>query len=166
MAADLDKVKSSAMEVKWGDTTIGHTQEGTRIEAGHLTRERRVDAYGETIADLVHVGDYLRVRCRVGEETYANLQMIFPFSLPGASATVYFGYSPGRLGSAKASTISVSSLVASDDFAVYLYKAVARLEGEIPAHVGEDRYYEVVFEALPDESKGEGKKLGRIVGDV
>ncbi len=162
MALTLGNIESSACKITLDGSDMGHTQEGIGYEAGHLFRDRQVDKFGETVADVVQVGDFLRVTCRVSEETFANLQVVYPLGLTASSNKVYLGYSPGRKGSSVTSLLVLTSLLASDTFQLKIFKALVREVAEVSVSVNDDRMWDVTFEALIDETQGEGKQLGSI----
>ncbi len=160
---DLDNIYSAACKITLDGAELGHTQEGIRYQAGHIFRDRNVDKYGDTPADIIHVGDFMRVMCRVTEETYGNLTTVYPLAAVAGTSTAYLGETPGTKGSTVTKLLVLESLIAADSFKLVIHKAVAKeAPAETEASPGGDRVWDVTFEALIDETQDDGKLLGYV----
>ena len=131
------------------------------------TRPRQTSRWGETNVDMVHTGEKHSVKVTLAESSIAVLAAVLPEG--STTGTVrYFGRIPGGLMSSHAGVLLLRPVAedANDDAAkdFVLYKAVVTACDAVGWTTENERAYAVTFEAMVDDTKTDGKKLGYVKG--
>ncbi len=164
VGGDLSKIETGPCKVTYKSVACGHTMGGVTFGVKPQLRERKVDEYGEHLADLIYQGDQVDCKAKFAEKTMQVVQTVYQFGSSISSSCWGIGKLPGTKGSSLAGALVLHPLDGSgtvDD--VTFYKAVVSDVGEVQfGSVGNDRVFEATFKMLIDESKSDGQLIGKI----
>ena len=161
---NMTNILGGPCAVRIGDVDAGHTVGETRLSVTPILRERREDATGQTVTDLIHLGDTVRLTMRVAEWTLETLSLIYPLGADGPSG-LGIGSEPGRHLAALAETMVLHPLELDDadtSHDVIFWKAVAVGSVSVGYASDADRVFDVEFLMLPDATRSDGERIGRI----
>lgn len=168
VGGDLSNIRTGPSHITYNAVDVGHTMDGVEFGAEPNYRDRKVDEYGENVADAIHQGDEVTVKTKLAETTLAILQLAFQFGaqLVSPADTQGIGKLPGTKASSLAKVLRLHPLdVVGTQQDIVLHKAY--VSGVSPIQVGtvtEDTVYEVTFRGLIDESKDDGQMIAEIGG--
>lgn len=165
--ADITKVRIGACDVTFNGTDLGHTMGGVEVSYEPQYADVMVDKYGQTIVEKKLIGEKLTATVALAEETIANLKVAMPNATfaGAANARVTIGKSAGQGMLAQAAQLVLHPRNEGTRVRdIVFHKAVVTSQVVLPHKVDEQLTYEVVFEALLDESKSDGNYLG-LIGD-
>jgi hypothetical protein len=155
VGGDLSKITTGVCKVTYKTVACGHTSGGVTVMIKHKTRERKVDEYGESVVDLIHVGDDVTVKTKFVEKTLQVIQTVYQFGGEISSSMWGIGKVPGTKGSSLAGALLLHPLDGDgvkDDITVH--KAVVKDQGDVQfGDVNQDRTFDVTFQGLVDESQ-------------
>lgn len=164
---DITNVQIGVCSVTFKGIDLGHTKEGVEVSYEPEHHDITVDKYGNTVVDKVLIGEKFTVKLKLAEFTIANLRNAMPQTTfaGAANARITVGISAGQ----RALVDSGQLVIHPTDQGtrrhdIVLHKAYVASSIVLPHKVDEEKTYEVVFEALLDESKADGNYLG-LIGD-
>jgi len=161
------KLRTGPAAVYFKGACLGVTLGPVQWTPETLTRPRTTSRWGESNVDLIHTGDKHTVKMTLAENSIAVLQAALPEGLT-EGATRYFGRVPGGKLSDHAGQLLVRPIdkdAADDDSEdLALYKAVVTACDPVGWTHENERAYAVTFEALIDDTKDDGKKIGYVKG--
>ena len=165
---DILNVKIGVCKVTLDDTDLGHTKEGVSFSYEPDIADVGVDQYGSTPIEKILTGENLQIKLQLAEQTLANMKI----AIPGGShetgaqgSRLEIGRNAGYGLSNEAYELRLHPINNEDaDLSedVVIYKAVAVEAFEVGYKVDEQRVLEVTFQALIDEAKSVGNRLGHI----
>ena len=160
---DMSKAVAGPVEVFVDDVPVGHTQGPVTVEITPRFREVPDERAGATPVDYVLEGETVRVRLRLAEWTLANLQRVYPSGL-GGSSELTFGRAPGFKLSSEAKQLRLHPVCMGsvEDKDVVLWRAAAASVVRVEFGNEGDSVFEVEFVGLPDMTKPDGERLGKI----
>ena len=168
MAADITNVKMGACSVTFDDVDLGHTKGGVTVAYEPEYHDITVDKYGNTVVEKVLVGESLKVTVPLAEHTIANLEVAIPAGTDAnGSSSVTLGKDAGELMAQYAKELVLHPLANADGDRtedIVLYKAIVTEPIELVLNNDGEKIAEVVFQAILDESKADGARLG-LIGD-
>lgn len=164
MPRNLANILSGPCRLTFGGADLGHTVGETRLTVTPRLRERSHDSLGPGAVDLIRLGAEVTLETRIAEWTPAALQILFPL---GAAETGYAGIDPGAGGSlaGEAQALTLHPLEYADTDTsrdIVFWKAVSTGAVSVAFASGRDNVFDAAFRILPDTSKPEGERLGRI----
>jgi len=168
MTGNIANVKIGVCQVVFNGVDLGHTKDGVSFSYEPDIADVTVDQYGSSPINKVLIGENLQMKLSLAEQTLANMKV----ALPGAShetgaegSRLEIGRNCGYELDNEAHLLRLHPIAneASDlSEDVVIYKAVAVEAVETNYKVDEQRVLEVTFQALIDETKSEGNRLGHI----
>lgn len=167
MAADIDNVKLGPCSVSFNGTDLGHTKGGVTVEYSPEYHDITVDKYGETVVEKVVVGESLKATVPLAEATQSILENAIPAGTAESADKLTVGKDAGeRMGQYAAELVLHPLANEEADLSedVVFYKALVSEPIEYTFGNDDERIIEVVFEAIADESKADGNRLG-LFGD-
>lgn len=167
MAVDITKVKMGPCSVSLDGTEAGHTQGGVTVEYAPIYHDMVVDKYGQTVIEKILIGEGLKVTVPLAEATLANLEIGIPAGTDVTSQRVTIGKDAGERMAQYAKELVLHPLENdSDDLSedVVLHQALVSEPFEFKFGNDGEKILEVVFQAILDESKDSGNRLG-FIGD-
>lgn len=164
--ANIDLIRIGVCSVTYKSADLGHTKGGVTISYEPNIVDVGVDQYGSTPVDKILAGEKAQIKVRLAEQTAANLNVAMPGTEKetGAQGTkVEVGANAGKSlralgGELVLHPIDKSAGDLSEDWT--FYKVVAVDTVELNYAVEDQRIIEVTFEALVDETKSVGNRLG------
>jgi len=161
------KLRTGPAVLYYGEVCLGVTLGPVEWTPETMTRPRRTARWGETNVDIIHLGEKHTVKATLAENSIAVLAAALPEGETDGS-TRYFGRLPGGAMSQHAKELLVRPVDkdATDDESedLVLYKAVVTACEPVGWTHEEERAYTVTFEAMIDDTKDDGKKIGYIKG--
>lgn len=163
------RIGQSSVNFKGND--LGHTFGGVTFKKKDSYEPIKVDQYGDTPIDQALTGQEVSIVARLAEVTIQNWAVANPadnYGSGGAGSKLEFGGNAGKL------LRSVSGLLrihptknSAGDKAedIVIYNAAVTEIGDVVYTFNSQRYLEVTFTALIDETKAEGDRLGHIGAD-
>lgn len=164
--ASIANVKIGACSVKFNNVDLGHTKGGVTVAYEPEYHDITVDKYGNTVAEKVLIGESLKVTVPLAEYTIANMAIAMPAGTATADL-VSLGKDAGERMLQYAAQLVLHPLANdSDDLSedVVLHKAIVAEPIEFKFEYEGEKVAEVVFQALIDENKTSGNRLG-FIGD-
>lgn len=167
---DLSNIQIGRQIMTYGSTDLGHTDGGCEFTYEPEYTDIVVDAFGNTVADKVLLGEAVKVKVPLAEPTLDRLKMAIPTgTLVGTTGSqkLTIGSAPGKKLSDMAQELKLHPAwleTADASFDITLYKAVIISEVSLPYKKDEKTVYEVEFLALIDETKEDGDYLA-CIGD-
>lgn len=161
---DVGNILAGPCRVTIGDMDVGHTVGETRLVITPHLRERRTDSGGETIQDIIHLGENARLTMRVAEWTLDTLSLVYPVSVPDTGG-ITLGIPPGQRLAALAETMVLHPCEFDDadtSCDITFWKAVAVGAVTVGFSDEKDRLFDVEFLMLPDITRPSGEHLGRM----
>jgi len=166
MAASITNVKLGPCSVTFNGDDLGHTKGGVTVSYEPEYYDIQVDKYGTSIAEKVLVGENMTVTVPLAESTISNFAIAIPAGINGTTKlTIGTDAGERMLQYAKQLVLHPLANEVSDlDEDVVIYKAIVSEGIEFKYVVDGERVAEVVFQALIDETKLSGNRLG-LIGD-
>ena len=162
-----DKIFAGPAAVNFDGDDLGVTIGPAEWTPETSTRPRNTSRWGETNVDIIHTGEKHSVKVVLAESAIAVLEATLPEGATTTS-TRYFGRVPGGLMSTHAGILRLRPVAedASDDASkdFVFYKAVVTGCDAVGWSIENERTYGVTFEAMIDDDKDDGKKIGYING--
>lgn len=174
----IQDLRMGAMSLKYKGEDLGHTKGGVVFKKDRKTEDMTVDQYGDTPIDIILTGERATIEVMLAEPSVANLNRVMPegHDVVGSTGEIFtFGTDAGfslRNGSSLAGiqgggagllVCHPLNRAASDDSEdIQIYLAVSSEPIELPYKVKEQRVYKVVFTALIDETRANGRRLGHV----
>jgi len=171
MAKNVANIKIGECDVFYNGEVIGHTKGGVEFSFEREFEDLTVDQYGSMALDKALTGQKLTVKVYIAEPTKANFSKAIPegrYDYNGITDNkLGLGRDSGYLLSTKAVEMRLHPRNESDtNNDIYIWKAVSVETVETAYKIDEQRILEVTFEALVDESRVDGYRLGRIGDDL
>lgn len=164
---DITNVQVGVCSVTFNGTDLGHTKGGVEVTYEPIYHDVMVDKYGQTVVDKILIGEKMTAKVPLAEFTIANLKASMPKgTYAGAANTrLLLGSAAGKKASANAASLVLHPInEGTRRHDVVMYKAYPGNPIVIP-HVNDaEKVFEVIFEALLDETKSDGNYLG-LIGD-
>ena len=161
------KLRTGPAALYFDGTCLGVTLGPVEWTPETLTRPRKTARWGESNVDIIHTGEKHTVKATLAENSIAVLASVLPEGLTSGSAR-YFGRLPGGKMSDHAKQLIVRpiDMDAADDASedLVLHKAVVTACDPVGWTYDEERAYAVTFEAMVDDAKDDGKKIGYVKG--
>jgi hypothetical protein len=164
----IENIRMGACGVIFDNVSLGHTKDGAEFQFERSFEDLMVDQYGETAVDKALTGQKLTVKVFLAEPSVANLHVAMPeqgHASGGNGERVGLGVDAGALLRQYAKELVLHPLknAANDDSEdIHIYKAVSVETVPMNYKVNEQRIIEVTFQALVDETYGNGRRLGHI----
>lgn len=164
--SDVTKVKLGVCSVVFKSVDLGHSKGGVEVVYTPEYYDLTVDRYGNTKYDKALIGEAITAKVPLAEHTLDNIKVAIPAGTKSGSK-VTIGRDAGYKMSNEAGLLVLHPIAndagdLSED--VVLYKAVVGSEITILHNFDGEKILEVVFEALLDENKSAGERLG-LLGD-
>lgn len=162
----MPNVKIGACNVSFKGVDLGHSIGECTVNYSPDWYDMKVNKYGTTVVDKYLKGESFTVKVPLAESTIANLIVGAPAMTNGTTkATI------GKDAGTRASTLAGLLVLHpqnndSDDLSedVVMHKAISVNELPISFSNEGERIIEVTFQALVDETKTDGNRLG-LIGD-
>jgi hypothetical protein len=165
---DATNIKMGPCQITYKGENLGHTKGGVTVTYTPEYYDIMVDKYGNTVVDKVLIGESLKATVPLSEFTVENLLVAMPAAEEGGvGARATIGKDAGEKMAASAGALILHPLInAANNRAedVVLYKAIVAEEIEVAHNWEGEKLIEVTFQALIDESKASGNRLG-LFGD-
>lgn len=162
--ANIDLIRIGVCSVTYKSADLGHTKGGVTISYEPNIVDIGVDQYGSTPVDKILAGEKAQVKVRLAEQTAANLNIAMPATekeTGGSGTKVEMGANAGKSLRDQSGELTLHPIDLNDTTEDWVfYKAVAVDTVELDYMVEDQRIIEVTFEALVDESKSVGNRLG------
>lgn len=165
--ADVTNVKVGPCSVTFNGVDLGHTKGGAEVSYEPVYHDVMVDKYGETIVEKRLMGEKWTAKVPLAELTIVNLRNAMPqTTFAGAANTrITVGSAAGKKATDKAAVLVLHPLTENTRVRdIVFYKAFVGSPVMLPHKVDEEAVFEVVFEALLDETRADGNYLG-LIGD-
>ncbi len=171
MAKNAQNIKIGECDVYYGIHIIGHTKGGVEFSFEREFEDLTVDQYGSMALDKALTGQKLTIKVYIAEVTRENFARAIPEGRfdegSGTDEKLGLGRDSGYLLSQDAVELRLHPRNESDNNNdIYIWKAVSVETVETAYKIDEQRILEVTFEALVDESRVDGYRLGRIGDDL
>lgn len=171
MAKNAQNIKIGECDVFYNGEVIGHTKGGVEFSFEREFEDLTVDQYGSMALDKALTGEKLQVKVFIAEPTKENLAYSIPegrYDYNGEEDNkLGLGRDAGYLLSQDAVELRLHPRNETDtNNDIYIWKAVSVEAVELAYKVDEQRILEVTFEALVDETRIDGYRLGRIGDDL
>lgn len=176
--AVVDNVKIGACNVYIdysdgnGEIDLGQTKGGVKFIYSREFQPLEVDQFSSPL-DMVLKGSELKVEVNLAEITNANLSKAAPEGDydegVGGDGKIAFGRDRGYSLAQNAGILRLHPLAndpADRDEDVYLWKAISIESTELDYMVDSQRILKITFQALIDEAREDGSRLGRIGDDT
>lgn len=166
--ANIQNVRIGVCSISFNGVDLGHTLGGVSLNYEPSHTDLKVDQYGDTPVDKALTGENLQVVARLAEVTLANLKKAIPAGEleTGANGSkLEIGANAGKLMSTEAYQLVLHPIKnGASDYSedVTIYKAVAVEALNLDYSYDNQRVVEVTFQALIDEAKSVGSRLGHI----
>lgn len=171
--ADIKNVRIGVQNLTFNDVELGHTDGGCEFSYAPEYTDVIVDAYGNTPADKILMGETVKVKIPLAETTLDVIKTAIPNgtlitdSIDATKKKLTIGSTPGKRLSDQAQELILHPIyMASDDKSldITIHKAVIVNEISLPFKKDEKSVLEVEFIALIDETKTDGDYLA-CIGD-
>lgn len=164
--SSIANVKLGPCDVTYNNVSVGHTKGGVTVSYEPEYHDITVDAYGNTVAEKVLIGESLKVTVPLAESTLANMAVAIPGGTYSAGDNIEIGLDAGERMLSKAALLVLHPSANTGDLSedVVLYKAISAEAIELKFAYDGEKVAEVVFQALIDETKSSGNRLG-LIGD-
>lgn len=171
--SDADNLRVGICDIYFDDVHIGHTTDnGVDFMVDREFIDLLVDQYGTAPLDKVLQGDSLKIKFSMAEVITANIAKALPesrYDTGGSDNKLGIGRDAGYKLSQDAVEVRLHPVVndADDrDEDIYIWKAVSTDNLSLKFSNAEQRKIEVTMEALVDESRIDGYRLGRVGDDT
>lgn len=171
MAKNTANIKIGECDVYYNNELLGHTKGGVEFSFEREFEDLTVDQYGNMPLDKALTGQKLTIKVFLAEPTKANFARAIPEGRYDYNGIIDnklgLGRDAGYLLSAKAVEMRFHPRGESDtNNDIYIWKAVSVETVELAYKIDEQRIMEITFEALVDESRVDGYRLGRVGDDL
>lgn len=164
--ADVTNVDIGPCSVSLQGIDLGHTEGGVEVTYEPEFVDLHVDQYGNTNVESALLGEKLSAKCMLAEVTIANLHRAITNSTlatSGANKMLKLGTDAGVLQSQFGGQLILHPLHnlandLSEDWT--LYKVVVKANITDKRSPDDQRLWEVTFDAMIDEAKASGNRLG------
>lgn len=154
-----------------GERNLGHTKGGIEIEIDRELVEITVDQYGISPVDLIANGQNFKVKVMLAEPTNENLSVALPegnYAAYGSDSKIGIGRDSGYSLRDVAGVLRLhprKNAPSNRNEDVYIWKAVSSEPIALPYKIDEQRLLEITFQALVDETRPSGSRLGQVGDD-
>jgi hypothetical protein len=160
---DLAELEKSPQILTFDSVELGSTEEGANFNWGEEYSEETVNETGNTIAEIVVIGEKVEVTVTLSEFTLAKFLQVAPHQLEivdgmdPAKKYVQLGGNVGKKLSTiakelKLHPINRDATDTSKDLTIW--KAIPRANIQAPSNYQNRRGFQVTFVGLPDSTKG------------
>lgn len=166
--ANVQNVRIGDSDVFLDDVHLGHTKGGVEFTFEREFEDLTVDQHGSSPLDMALTGQNLLIKAFLAEITNGILNSVIPegeHAVGGAAEKVGLGTDSGYLlrQDAKPLRLHPRNKAADDNSEdIYIWLAVSMENVEMAFKIDEQRVIETTFRALVDDTKPDGKRLGRI----
>lgn len=166
--ADISKLKVAAGSlVTFGGVDLGHTVDGTELVIERSFAEVKSDLYGDTPIDYVLSGQKASVKMKLAQidaDTLKYLMQEADYETGSVNDTQWFGTKAGASLRSNAYQLVITPQGGNSDgsLTITLFKAVQVGNISLAYKIDEQSVWDgLEFVALVDESRGNGRLLGR-----
>lgn len=165
----IENLRIGHVQVIFNSVNLGLTKDGAVVTYEPSFADVGADKYGETPVDKVLIGENLQVQVTLAEPSIGNLEEAI------AASDTDTGAGGSRLNIGREAGFSLRDSAAAilvlhpiknvagdlrED--VTIYRAAPIETVELAYKVNEQRVFQITFQALPDETYDNGRRLGHI----
>lgn len=167
MSGTISNVEIGDVDITVNGTHVGHTLGGATFTFEHEFAELKVDEYASPV-DYALTAQTMMIKATLAEPTEINIARAMSDSVLETGSTsdrVHLGRKTGYLLAQNAVELVLhprSLPAANTTKDITIYRAIAKESVELAYTVEDQRVLEITWTALPDESKIDGRVLGRI----
>lgn len=164
--ASATNVKLGHCQVVFNNQDLGFTKGGVEVSYEPEYHDVMVDNYGNSLVDQILIGEKLTAKVPLAEYILTNLKVAIPQGTYAGSGNirVTIGNAPGQKSLDDAATLVLHpvDMGSSLAFDVVFYKAIVTSTVLLSHTIDGEKIIEVTFQALIDETKSAGNRLGLI----
>lgn len=161
----VDNVKLGHADLTYNDTAVGLTKGGTTISIAPEFYEKTVDKFGNTPVGVSEIGTRVEVKTIVSEFTLDNIKAAIANAELQSGTTVdqvNIGKQAGAALTGAELVIHPKAMGSDTSMDITIHKAVLISAIEINFSNEDQTGYEITFLALVDETKDDGSHLLQI----